>query len=115
MEQISEAELSSASRSGEVIGGGPGGTRRAMPAAWLRRCCQLRDQVDPRGIRLSGVTVTGQAFYGTTRFDDFAERAARRAALQARDDWKSFLTKVQPLIHTQHSRILLPTPFSPIS
>jgi hypothetical protein len=49
------------------------------------------------------------------RYDDFAERAARRATLQARDDWKSFLTKVQPLIHTQHSRILLPTPFSPIS
>jgi hypothetical protein len=60
MEQISEAELSSASRSGAAIGGGPAGTRRAMPAAWLRRCCQLRDQVDPRGIRLSGVTVTGQ-------------------------------------------------------
>ncbi len=60
MEQISEAELSSASRSGAVIGGGPGGTRRAMPAALLRRCCQLRDQVDPRGIRLAGVAVTGQ-------------------------------------------------------
>jgi hypothetical protein len=29
-------------------------------------------------------------------------------------DWKAFLAKVQPLIHTQASRILLPTSFSPI-
>jgi hypothetical protein len=43
-----------------------------------------------------------------------AEREQRRAALQARDDWKAFLGKIQPLIHTQHSRILVPTPFSPI-
>jgi hypothetical protein len=49
------------------------------------------------------------------RYDDFADRQARRAALQARDDWKGFQGKIQPLIHTQHNRILLPTSFSPIS
>ena len=48
------------------------------------------------------------------RYADFADRQARRATLQARDDWKAFLAKIQPLIHTQHSRILLPTSFSPI-
>jgi hypothetical protein len=48
-------------------------------------------------------------------YADFDDRQARRAVLQARDDWKAFLAKVQPLIHTQHSRILLPTSFSPIS
>jgi hypothetical protein len=48
-------------------------------------------------------------------YSDFADRQARRAVLQGRDDWKAFLAKVQPLIHTQHSRILLPTSFSPIS
>jgi hypothetical protein len=48
------------------------------------------------------------------RYSDFNDRQARRAALQARDDWKAFLPKIQPLIHTQHSRILLPTSFSPI-
>jgi hypothetical protein len=47
-------------------------------------------------------------------YADFADRQARRAVLQGRDDWKAFLTKVQPLIHTQQSRILLPTSFSPI-
>ena len=26
-----------------------------------------------------------------------------------RDDWKAFLPKIQPLIHTQHNRILVPT------
>lgn len=49
------------------------------------------------------------------RYDGFAERERRRAALQARDDWKAFLVKIQPLIHTQQNRILVPTPFSPIT
>ena len=49
------------------------------------------------------------------RYDSFGEREARRAALQARDDWKAFLGKIQPLIHTQQNRILTPTAFSPIS
>ena len=48
------------------------------------------------------------------RYDSFAEREERRAALQARDDWKAFLAKIQPLIHTQQNRILTPTSFSPI-
>jgi hypothetical protein len=49
------------------------------------------------------------------RYDSFAEREERRAALQAREDWKVFLVKIQPLIHTQQNRILTPTPFSPIT
>jgi hypothetical protein len=44
-----------------------------------------------------------------------AERESRRAALQAREDWRRFLAQIQPLIHTQHNRILVPTPFSPIA
>ena len=47
-------------------------------------------------------------------YENFTEREARRAKLQADDDWKAFLAKIQPLIHTQHSRILIPTAFSPI-
>ena len=35
-------------------------------------------------------------------------------ALQARDDWQAFLASIQPLIHTQQNRILMPTSFSPI-
>ena len=48
------------------------------------------------------------------RYDSYDQRTERRAALQARDDWKAFLTKIQPLIHTQQNRILVPTPFSPL-
>ena len=48
------------------------------------------------------------------RYDSYDERAARRAALQARDDWKAFLVQIQPLIHTQQNRILVPTAFSPL-
>ena len=47
-------------------------------------------------------------------YDSYAQREERRAQLQANDDWKVFLTKIQPLIHTQHNRILIPTSFSPI-
>jgi hypothetical protein len=48
------------------------------------------------------------------RYDSYDERAERRAALQARDDWKAFLAKIQPLINAQQNRILVPTPFSPL-
>ena len=47
-------------------------------------------------------------------YDSFAEREERRAKLQADDRWKAFLGKIQPLIHTQQNRILVPTSFSPI-
>ena len=46
------------------------------------------------------------------RYDSFAERDERRARLQADPRWKAFLAKVQPLIHTQQNRILVPTSFS---
>jgi NIPSNAP len=48
------------------------------------------------------------------RYDSYAEREERRARLQADDRWKAFLVKIQPLIHTQQNRILVPTSFSPI-
>ncbi len=47
-------------------------------------------------------------------YASFAEREERRALLQADERWRSFLAKIQPLIHTQQNRILLPTAFSPI-
>ena len=47
-------------------------------------------------------------------YDDFAQREERRAKLQADEQWKAFLAKIQPLIHTQQNRILVPTAFSPI-
>jgi hypothetical protein len=47
-------------------------------------------------------------------YDSFAERERRRAELQANEVWKAFLAKIQPLIHTQQNRILIPTSFSPI-
>ena len=47
-------------------------------------------------------------------YESFAEREERRAQLQADDAWKAFLAKIQPLIHTQQNRILVPTSFSPI-
>lgn len=49
------------------------------------------------------------------RYDSFAEREERRAALYALDDWQAFAAKLQPLIHTQQNRILTPTSFSPIA
>jgi len=48
------------------------------------------------------------------RYDSFGEREARRARLQADERWQEFLAKIQPLIHTQQNRILVPTAFSPL-
>jgi len=47
-------------------------------------------------------------------YDDYAERERRRAELQADEQWREFLAKIQPLIHTQQNRILIPTSFSPL-
>jgi hypothetical protein len=47
-------------------------------------------------------------------YDSFAEREQRRARLQADERWQGFLARIQPLIHTQQNRILVPTAFSPI-
>jgi hypothetical protein len=47
-------------------------------------------------------------------YDSYAERSERRARLQADERWQVFLGKIQPLIHTQQNRILLPTSFSPL-
>jgi hypothetical protein len=48
------------------------------------------------------------------RYDSFGDREERRARLQADERWQQFLAKIQPLIHTQQNRILVPTAFSPI-
>ena len=47
-------------------------------------------------------------------YDSYEERTQRRAALQADPEWKDFLTRLQPLLHTQSNRILIPTSFSPL-
>jgi hypothetical protein len=47
-------------------------------------------------------------------YPSYAEREERRARLQADARWKDFLGRLQPLLHTQQNRILLPTAFSPI-
>ena len=76
MTEIDETELIGALRAGNVVQGagvqgaavqGTGvqgaarGGRRSVPAELLRRCChELRDQVDPRGLQLSQVVVTGR-------------------------------------------------------
>ena len=48
------------------------------------------------------------------RYDSYAEREEKRARLQGDDRWQAFLAKVQPLMHTQQNRILVPTSFSPL-
>ena len=48
------------------------------------------------------------------RYDSFAEREERRARLQGDPRWQSFLARLQPLLHTQQNRILVPTAFSPL-
>ena len=47
-------------------------------------------------------------------YESFADREERRARLQSDPRWKEFLARAQPLFHTQHNRILVPTRFSPL-
>ena len=47
-------------------------------------------------------------------YESAADREERRARLQADERWQAFLGKIQPLIHTQRNRIMIPTSFSPL-
>jgi len=47
-------------------------------------------------------------------YDSLEDRARRRAQMQADPGWKAYVAKIQPLIHTQETKILIPTSFSPI-
>ncbi|MBI2316349.1 MAG: NIPSNAP family protein [Betaproteobacteria bacterium] len=44
-------------------------------------------------------------------YEDLAERARRRAQLQADASWRAFLPKLAALIERQENRILVPAPF----
>ena len=60
MDEIGEAELSSAGRNGAIFDGSKEGQKRVVQAALLRKCClKLRDQIDPRGLRLNNAIVDG--------------------------------------------------------
>jgi hypothetical protein len=72
MGEIDEAELISAFRAGKVAGDAAGdvagtgagvaggGGRRVVPAALVRRCChELKDAIDPQGVRLAGAVIAG--------------------------------------------------------
>jgi NIPSNAP protein len=58
-----------------------------------------------------GALSTYTALWG---YASYAEREERRAKLQVDPRWRDFLARLQPLLHTQQNRILVPTSFSPI-
>ncbi len=58
-----------------------------------------------------GALSTYTAIWG---YESYADREERRANLQADERWRDFLSRLQPLLHTQQNRILIPTAFSPI-
>jgi hypothetical protein len=60
MDEIDEAELISGCQSGVLVDGAMDGVKRAVQAALLRKCChELKDQIDPRGLRLNNAVVVG--------------------------------------------------------
>ena len=48
------------------------------------------------------------------RYDSYAEREEKRGAAAGRRALAGVPAKVQPLMHTQQNRILVPTSFSPL-
>jgi hypothetical protein len=58
-----------------------------------------------------GALSTYTALWG---YESYADREQRRAELQADAAWQDFLTRLQPLLHTQQNRVLIPTSFSPL-
>lgn len=44
-------------------------------------------------------------------YEDLADRAKRRAAMQADPEWQAFLQQATPMIMTMENKILSPAPF----
>lgn len=60
MDEIDEAELVNAVRAGALIDSAKDGVKGIVRAALLRKCChELKDQVDPRGLRLTNAVIVG--------------------------------------------------------
>src|SRR5215467_862164 len=61
MDIVTEAEFLIAASAGRAVEcGGSNSTRRPVEAALLRRCCrELKDRIDPRGIRLQDALIVG--------------------------------------------------------
>ena len=49
------------------------------------------------------------------RYQDMADRAARRATLTSDPAWKTYVAKIQPMIREQENKILIPAAFSPLA
>jgi hypothetical protein len=68
--------------------------------------------------RLIGVFTTDvgelSTYTSMWAYESAGDREERRARMQADERWQAFLAKIQPLIHTQRNRILVPTAFSPL-
>jgi hypothetical protein len=60
MREIDEGELTGAGQRGVTVDGMADGAKRTIDAGLLRRCCrELKDRIDPRGLRLANAIVTG--------------------------------------------------------
>jgi hypothetical protein len=60
MDEIEETELAAAGRSGSVVDGAGKDKKRIVRAGLIRRCClELKDQIDPRGLRLNNAIIDG--------------------------------------------------------
>ncbi len=73
-----------------------------------------RSSSAPSSARSRPTSATLSTYTHIWAYESFAEREERRARLAADERWKAFLAKVQPLIHTQRNRIMIPTSFSPL-
>jgi hypothetical protein len=61
VDEIDEAELISVSHSGAFFDGTTRDAKRIVQAALLRKCChELKDQIDPRGLRLNNAVIVGR-------------------------------------------------------
>ena len=60
MGEIDESELIGAGQRGATVDGMAEGRQRTIEAGMLRTCChELKDRIDPRGLRLTNAIVTG--------------------------------------------------------
>lgn len=68
---------------------------------------------DPVGFFITDIGTLNQIVH-LWRYEDYADRQRRRAAMQADPAWTAYLVKATPLFREMTNRILLPVRFSPM-
>jgi hypothetical protein len=109
MDEIAEAELIGAGRSGGVVEGAIDGVKRSVQAVVLRRCChELKGEIDPRGRWVATNDLAGPAGMLTSASGALLRGRVRRGVVVCAGELGADLVGLGELKVLEDAQRLLP-------